>query len=147
MPSCDLCGKQENLFIANVESVEMTVCSSCSSFGIIIKPIKKIITPKKTEKKKNEAVEYIIEDSNQKIRIIREKSGLNQEDFAKKLSIRTSLLQKIETNNTSLDIPLARKLEKLLHINLIEQKLEESSVEIKNNKSSDTMTVGDVVKL
>ena len=144
---CDLCGKDENIIQATIEGVEMNVCRDCAKFG-------KVINPQITEKIEKhrvmkgppefESPEIIVLDFKNKIREAREKKGLNQEDFAKLLNEKASIIHKLETGTFIPSIPLAKKLEKALRIKLIEHTAEELSENPKPS-STGTMTIGDII--
>lgn len=147
-----MCGKNTNLVIALIEGTEMQVCNECTKFGKIIKKItpepkrkkkediKKIIK----EQKKKEIIQVINPDYGDIIKKKRESIGLKQEDFAKKINEKLSLIHKIETGNFEPSISLARKIERFLKIKLIEQYEEEHG---KLRKiESDTLTIGDLLK-
>jgi putative transcription factor len=70
---------------------------------------------------------------------------LKQEEFARFLNEKESVAQKWESGSLSPDIRLARKLEKILGINLVER-VEEKKVELKSVESGE-MTLADMVKV
>jgi len=152
MAQCDLCGKETELVQAEIEGTEMSVCRACAQYGTIkethipkhAKSIRKSLHKKPAHEPALEAVETIVHNYGQKIRKAREKLGLNQEDFAKKINEKESLLHKMETGSFEPSIPLARKLEKLLGIKLVE-KTEEKEV-TSQKKSSENFTIGDLIK-
>ena len=146
---CELCGAEGNLFRAKVEGTELNVCSNCGKFGKVLEPVrnKKEIAEKKTEKieKTEEYLEMIVSDFSKIIREKREGLGLNQKDFAKKISEKESFLHKMETGELKPSIDIARKLERLLGIKLVEEYKEEHDKGA--NVKSDTLTIGDFVKI
>jgi putative transcription factor len=156
--NCDMCGTiEEPLFRVVVEGTELSVCKKCTKFGKVIAPIRteqhkmasvhtvhKVGTKNEVPQRK-EIIEVIVEDYGSIIRAAREKLGLNQEDFAKKLNEKLSLIHNMEINRFKPNIELARKLEKLLRVKLVEQ-AEESSGELPKVKSN-TFTLGDFIKV
>lgn len=149
MAQCELCGKETSLFKAAIEGTDMLVCSNCAKFGQIkempqapaaFKNFSRASLPEPAL----ETAETIVSDFAKKIRQAREKLCLNQEDFAKKINEKESLLHKLETGAFEPSLPLARKLEKLLSIKLIE-KFEEKKVTFAK-ESSESMTLGDFIK-
>ena len=80
----------------------------------------------------------------EKIREKREKLGLKQKEFAKFLAERESLVHKLESWEIMPSIELARKMERQLGIDLIEQK-EISSQGMK--AKTQAFTIGDVLKV
>ena len=152
MAHCELCGKETELISVEIEGIEMSTCRNCAQHG----QIKEIPQARSEVVQKNfnkpgrpephlEVTESIISDYAQKIRKAREKLGLKQEDFAKKINEKESLLHKMETGEFEPSLPLARKLEKLLNIQLIE-KVEEKKLNIPKG-SAGGLTIGDLIKI
>ncbi len=151
MTLCDMCGKETDLVVAIIEGSEMNVCSQCARFGKIIRkikppePIKKEIEKVGKEEPEKEIIENIVESYGKIIKEAREKLGLKQEDFAKKINEKASLIHKIESEHQKPSIDFAKKIEKFLKIKLIE---EEKLEKIKLDKSdSESFTIGDIIKL
>ncbi len=149
---CEMCGKDKNLVIAIIEGTEMNVCNECAKFGKVIKKIepepklkeKKKIEEVIKEEKKREVIQIINPDYGDIIKKKRESLGLKQEEFAKRINEKISIIHKIETGNFEPSIALARKIERFLKIKLIEQYEEEHG---KLRKiESDTLTIGDLLK-
>ncbi|MBI4918551.1 TIGR00270 family protein [archaeon] len=146
MGICDLCGKENKLFTAKVEGTELNVCSECGKFGKVYKPVPPIKPPKpKQERVLPEVLDVLTADYSKLIRQAREKLGLTQEEFAKRLNERESFIQKVENGSLEPSIDTARKLEKLLNIKLVEEVVEEHLVGGK--KGPQTVTIGDLVKI
>lgn len=151
---CEMCGKESNLIRALIEGTELKVCPRCGKHGKIV-GIVKPDSPK--EKKKLEKIEkrqvenviekeilsFIVPDFANKIRAKREASGLSQKDFAKQINEKESVFQKIESGKVVPSIALARKLERLLSIKLIDAK-EEEKANFEKMKSSE-FTIGDFI--
>ena len=157
---CDLCGKEENLVKALIEGTELNVCSKCASFGQILKqtphkrlnnhesstsiPISKhpitmdIGTPK--------FVEFIKDDINFLIKRKREKLGLKQEELAKKMAVKESVIHNIESGHFMPSISLAKKIGKFLRIELIEV-VKDEKVEKPSNLDGRKITLGDLIKI
>lgn len=141
------------MYKALVEGTELTVCDKCARLGKGAKLIPQL-SPRQEQKqqkevlrlrkKEKEIIETIAHDYSQKIRKARMRLEMTQEEFAKKLGIKESVLQKIENSEFEPPIDMAEKLEKLLHIKLIEE-IEQENVEIKKEKTS-AMTIGDIIK-
>ena len=151
-----MCGAETKLFKAVIEDVEMNVCRDCSRFGKVIGEVRE---EKKEEKKKvgkagkikadagpeTELLQVIVEDFAEKIKNAREKLGLKQKDFAKKINEKESLIHKIETGSFKPNMSLARKIERFLKIKLVEQYEESRKNEARSE--TDTFTIGDFVKI
>ena len=139
--NCELCGKQRELVLALVENIEMKVCSDCSKFGKVLREIKEI---EEEEKKfeEEEFVEGIVDDYSKIIKDKREKMGMKQEELAKKLNIKESIIHKIETGALEPSMETAKKLENFLRIKLIT----EYNVKYKKIGTDDrAMTLGDLI--
>jgi putative transcription factor len=149
--ACDICGSEERLFKTNIEGTILNVCRECSKFGKVISEIKPAekIRPKKITMSKPEpgpeVIQIVAEDFAEKIRSKREKLGLKQEDFAKMISEKESVIHKLETGEFQPSLELARKLEKILNIKLIEEYEEEHKAAAKT--SAETPTIGDLIKI
>ena len=151
--NCDMCGKESRLFKTNVEGSLLNLCDGCSKFGKVISAVR--VEPKvkqkqkeefvqKAEVKKTETILGIVSNYGQIIKKKREELGIKQEDLAKNISERASLLHKMEVNSLEPTITLARKIEKFLHIRLVEQREIESGEFTK--LKSEGFTLGDFVK-
>ncbi|MBC7114208.1 MAG: TIGR00270 family protein, partial [Archaeoglobi archaeon] len=87
-------------------------------------------------------VEDIIPNYSEVIREARERLGLSQEELARKIKEKVSLIRKIERGELTPEEKVARKLEKELGIKLMER-IESPKIEKKELPS--TLTLGDVV--
>ncbi len=149
---CDLCGaKEEILFSVIVEGTELNVCRNCAKYGKIVE--KKVVSaeqnnnlrqikPKEPEK---QAIDVIVPDFAEKIKKKREQLGIKQKDFAKKLSLKESLVHNLETGSFEPSIDIARKLERFLKIKLVEE-YEDKKTEIMKSDSNE-ITIGDLIKI
>ena len=149
MPSCEMCGKEDNLILVELEGSRLNVCSSCGKHGRrigapVIKRKVKFTKPKKVVKE--EVEEELITDFAVKLRKAREKRGLKQEDFAKLLNEKESLLQKWEAGSLTPKIKVAKKLERMLRINFV-KKIEDAKLPLNSTSKSGEMTLGDFVKV
>ncbi|HOI18732.1 MAG TPA: multiprotein bridging factor aMBF1 [Candidatus Woesearchaeota archaeon] len=153
---CELCGKNvEELYKTVVEGSTLSLCKECSSFGKVI--AKETNTPKEhlrpqiekstiTQKRTvEETNEFIVKNYSKLISLARQRLGIKQEDAAKKLSEKVSILHTLETGKREPSIPLARKLENFYGIKLVEISKEEK---IENTKSkSEGITLGDIITI
>ena len=148
MPNCEICGSKTNdLFKVSVEGTEMKTCLPCTKFG---KVISKIVEKKSEEKKviiqtKPDTEESIVNNYSSIVRNVREKLCLTQEDFAKKLNERLSVIRSIEQGKLIPALKMAKKLENILGIKLIE-KLKEVPENLFFEKSG-SATLGDLIKI
>ena len=151
--NCDLCGKiEDNLVKAKIEGVELDVCSACSKFGKVVAPIHRP-SPKEQHRQfqkrikvneNEEKVKLLVENHAELIKKKRESIGLSQKDFAGKINEKESTIHHIETGKLEPDLALARKLERLLGIKIVEEYSE--AKEYIKAKKSDGFTLGDFIK-
>ena len=153
---CDLCGKESDLFRARIEGSELTVCKNCSRFGKVLGSVsqgnknnpKSATQPAHLQLKQvvaQEPEEFIVANFAALIRHKREQLKLNQEDFAKLLNEKVSLIYKLETGNFEIPIELAAKFEKILHIKLIEI-FKDPDIKSQSNQR-DGFTLGDFITI
>ena len=153
MANCDICGKDENLFRAEIEGTKLNVCENCAKHGEVIAPIKN-----QTEKESRKQQMHEIKEEEKKnliymvnpefhsiIRNKRSKLGLDQKEFAKKISEKESVVQKMETGDLKPSLKLARKLEMILGVKLIEAYEEEKEFSAKTETKE--FTIGDILKI
>lgn len=156
-----MCSSPEKAYKIEVEGSILNVCEKCVSFG---KVVRKIIPemPEKKQKQVQKAAEKLAEEKAKKetetmqiitpnysliIRKAREKLGLKQEELAKKIAEKESVIHKLESGSIIPAIPLARKLEKFLRIALVET-IEVDSPETSDRRSSsEGLTLGDLIRI
>ncbi|AJF62602.1 MAG: hypothetical protein QT11_C0001G0459 [archaeon GW2011_AR20] len=143
MPNCELCGRSEILTKAIIESSLLNVCENCAKFGKAIL-VKQHAAAKPLKQKTTEIINIINPDYPGIIKNAREKLGMKQEDLAKKIDEKLSVMHKLETGNLQPTLLLAKKLEKILNIKLIEVYQETNE---KLNLKDSTLTIGDLVNL
>ncbi len=148
---CDMCGKEENRLLKTVvESTDMNLCRDCSSYGKVIGDVKEQ-SPEKKKKKEDvkepeeEVIEIISDNFNEKIRKKRESMGLKQEEFAKQINEKESVVHKWETGELTPGIERAKELEKKLDLDIIEEFVEKHK---KNSPGkTEAVTIGDIIKV
>ena len=138
---CELCGKAATSR-AIVEGVTMNVCAGCARFGNELRA--PVMTTRAPIAQAPEPLLTIVDDVGMKIKSAREKQGLTQQAFALKLNEHQSVLHQIETGHREPNIELARKLEKVLRITLVEAV---ENVSLKAEKdTSGPVTIADLIK-
>ena len=149
-----MCGSSGKLYKAIVEGAELTVCHDCSKFGRVTGVIKQEVSRKSKPKidatyenkePQKEIMQIIVGNYAEKIKRKRESLGLKQEEFAKKINEKESLIQKIESGHFEPSIELAKKIEKFLRIKLIEEHEEKHEKQTKSK--TDSFTIGDLIKI
>lgn len=146
MVGCEICGKNlENLEKAIVEGVMMNVCSGCAKFGKVIPVRKPLIEPRRViPVQTKEVMEEIVTDYAELIKKGRERKGLKQEELAKDIAEKESVISKVESGSLKPSFILAKKLEQFLDIKLIE--FFEEKKEINLNLKDNGLTIGDLLK-
>jgi len=134
-----MCGTNGNLKKTKVEGTILEVCQQCAKFG------KELQSPKFFPKKnKLELQEEVIPNYGKVIRQKREELKMMQEHLAKRCGLKVSLIQRIETQQLTLALDTAKKLETALKIKLLEKEVSQN-IEIKKEKF-DALTIGDIIK-
>lgn len=150
-----------------IGGAKLTVCSECSRYGtpvkttkpsqqisttVSVKPKTSIVTtnkPTKVQKKiKNEIFDEdikVVDDYASLIKSARERLGWTQDFLASQLGEKVSFIKKIESGTIVPSIQLAKRLEKILGIPLIEKI--PANVNLKQESESISLTLGDVAKL
>jgi len=146
---CDMCGSKGEMFKVNIDDSVLTVCIECSKFGKVISTVKPKEMQKKKEAKEEKqkivVVSFVMQDYAEKVKKARETRGLRQEEFAKKINEKESVIHNIESGRFEPPIELAKKLEKILHIKLVEQYEDLKGIPQKTRE--DTYTIGDFIKI
>ncbi len=145
--NCEMCGKQAELFAAVIEETQMMVCANCGRFGKILKKAQPPASRKVPVKREPVQVEQVVSDYAQRIKTAREERMLTQKDFAKLVTVKESLIHKMETGQFEPPIDLARKMEKILHIILVEVREESAVVPVQKGEKSEGLTIGDIMNL
>ncbi|HIQ38769.1 MAG TPA: TIGR00270 family protein [Methanothermococcus okinawensis] len=154
---CELCGRNvDKLVPVRVEGVEMLVCSDCAKYGVTPKTysrkpkLGKKSTPRgaggrKVYRPKRDVfdtLKTIVEDYGEIIREARIRRGMSIEELARKIGMKASTLQKIESGQLEPEEKYIRRLEKELNISLYEEGGEEYS-----SHQSKSFTLGDFIKV
>lgn len=141
-----MCGKEGVLVRALIEGTELNVCGKCAKYGKTLGNVSKpvIHQPKIEKPRSNEPMTVINPNFSNLVKQKREQLGLKQEELAKALSEKESLIQKIESGVVP-SMGLARKLELFLKIKLVEEYREETD-SIQKGKTAE-LTLGDFIKI
>lgn len=153
MPQCEICGKATALCQCIIEGCEMSVCNVCSKYGERVsdfsmpsnvkKKDAKKETPRET-RKEGETEIVVSSGAGNKVKDAREKKGLTQDQLAKAVAEKSSVIQRIEAGHMAPTITTAEKLEKFLGIKIVE---EAEETEIRKGASEDEgFTIADLLK-
>lgn len=151
--NCELCGKKTDLYETIIEGTKLDVCMNCSSFGEVIgkkrlaedtKKDKTIISTRAFPEEK----EIIVEDYANIIKTAREKKKLTQEELARAIAEKESIIHKIESGQIMPQMKTIKKFEQFLRIRLMADYSEEKTpAGVKINFGDNTLTIGDLVKI
>lgn len=147
---CEICGKKiiGRPMKTKIESSIMLTCNECAKFGKIQREPPKARKPKpfKRTPRRRELAEEVVEDYKALIRDAREKKGWSREKLAEKIYEKASVVNRIESGKMVPDIKLARKLERILNIKLIEKQedIQPENIKISSSKGA---TIGDIARI
>ena len=166
MPTCEICGREcHSTREISLEGAQLHACSRCAELG---KPVHRSRKPGDHSSSPRRSVPFApprslsstrhtsvksrpqrrelvpVEDFTKLIRQAREQKGWAQKDVANRLHERTSVITKVESGKMAPTISLARKLERLFKLTLLE---ESESVDLSPVPSQSSATLGDVVQI
>ena len=164
MPTCEICGREsDSTREIALEGAHLFACDRCAELGKPVhrskKPGYQPSTPPKsrpvsiprpttslrqTRSRPHRRELVPVEDFTKLIRKAREQKGWSQKDVANQLHERSSVITKVESGKMAPTISLARKLERLFKLTLLE---ESESVDLTPGPSQSSATLGDVVQI
>ncbi|MFT4303276.1 MAG: multiprotein bridging factor aMBF1 [Candidatus Woesearchaeota archaeon] len=153
---CEMCGKNlDNSLVvkARVEGTVLNVCENCAKYGQILsktipeKVISKPILNDASSVVNNDSEEVVVDNFSEIIKKSRELKGITQEEFAKKINEKESLIHKIETGHITPNFKLAKKIEQFLNIKLLEEIKFSEYKDFSKKSVSNELTIGDVIKI
>ncbi len=138
---CEICGRNSSdLYIILVEGTRLTVCRDCADCGTFISKVEE--APLETIRVTREEPEIdIIDNYAGLIRSARAKSGLTQEELAKKINENFNVIKKVEKGELVPTEKLSKKLETLFKIRLFQQVKKET---IEKKKTETSLSLEDV---
>lgn len=153
MANCEICGTDTTLVRAVIESVEVDVCKACARFGEArqtpassrVERYEERAARQRARARPPEQIPTIVDDYALRIKRRRERLGITQEELAKTLAERESVVSALENGTREPDIDLAKKIERALSIKLIEA-CEQKEPAIAIHQTSAGMTLGDIIK-
>lgn len=146
MAACEMCGNPGKIK-AKVEGVELDVCQKCSKHGEIRDYSKGFSKPQKRIYFRTEEAQLKLVNSFSEILLkARQKKGWTQEEFAKNLNERESIIAKWEQGGMKPRIDVAKRLEKVLGVKLVEEESADSGIKVERTRSEE-FTLGDFIKV
>ncbi|MBT5342331.1 TIGR00270 family protein [Candidatus Woesearchaeota archaeon] len=149
MALCEMCGKESQLVLAEVEGGELNVCPGCLKYGTRKKNVNSGMNKSIPGKKfaKIERTEFkVVNNYSSLIRSARESKDMKQEDFAKLLNEKESILTKWESGSLKPRLDVARRLERVLGIRLVERDVVGKVEKQEKQKAAAEFTLGDFIK-
>ncbi|MDD3985172.1 MAG: multiprotein bridging factor aMBF1 [Methanobacterium sp.] len=153
---CEICGKKlvEEPLKIKVDGSIMFTCKECSKFGKIQREAPKPQRPgvsrssrvTKRIQRPREPTEEVIENYRDIVRQAREKKEWSREELAEKIYEKASVIGRIESGKMVPDLKLAKKIEKLLNVVLIEKTDNDIRDEMGQSKLKGS-TIGDIARI
>ncbi len=156
---CELCGRDvPRLHKVIIEGVVLNVCDECVKFGKEIKNgqipkdvkylppeiIRERIERRRRRKYRDmDEDEMLVEDYSERIRTARVRMGLTQEELAKMILEKRTVISKLERGEMRPDEKLIKKLEKALNIKLKEKV---TGVYHRESRKVRGLTLGDMLE-
>jgi len=173
MVQCEMCGADtQSPTTVKIEGAELDVCSECTEFGTEVRQQSSSSTSTKystasdsgaasgsasssaggsstggsTSRRRDmfDEMDELVADYDQRIREARESRSLSQEELAKQLNEKASLIRKLERGDMLPSDEVQTKLERSLEISLVESGSGEET-EWEGGSSTGSYTLGDVV--
>jgi len=162
---CEICGRpiRGRARVVRVEGSELRVCEECARFGREVarpsvgsgrrerggrRPPRRAPRPRRRRPRGfdpfREGYE-LVPDYADRVREARERKGWSQEELAERVGEKVSVIRRIEAGKMEPDVNLARRLEKVLEVDLLEP-LEATEAET-SGSGSEGLTLGDVVEI
>jgi putative transcription factor len=162
---CEICGRRvEDERLCRkivIDNTVLTVCPQCYQRLVrqgrakpYVETLHTIHRESSTEKRwvrtrvskrMLETMYEIVEDYAERIRRARQRLGWTQQALAQKLRVSENVIKRIEAGRLKPSIELARKMEKLLGIILLEPVVEESTSY--SSGEDEYLTIGDIIRL
>ncbi len=161
MFECEVCGRQTDKVIKRqIEGTTVSVCPACARYGSSVS----LFAMKKREarqrrrhvqarRRKLHAVKdlyeryEVVENYHLIIRRRREELGMKQKDFAKRLGIKESMLQKMEAGKFIPDIPTCMKIEAILGVKILREAVDEEVLARFEGRAEVEPTIGEVLEI
>jgi putative transcription factor len=152
---CEICGKKlvEEPLKTKIDGSIMVTCKECSKFGKIQREPPKPKRPgaprgsaTRRVQRPKEPAEEVVENVNDIVREAREKKGWSREELGEKIYEKASVVTRIESGKMVPDLKLARKIEKLMNVVLVEKNDDVSADEMSHSKIRGA-TIGDIARI
>ena len=142
MNECELCGSKNATRKTKIDGAVLTACEDCVKLGEEI-PVVELKSTKKAIPKLEGLDKSVKTNFHILIKNERTKMSLTQEDLAKKINEKSSIIKRIE-DGWEPSLGIIKKLEKFFSIKLTEE-IEEKQIEKRTDNTK--LTIGDVVEI
>jgi putative transcription factor len=175
MVQCEMCGTETGSpKTVKIEGAELEVCDDCADFGTEVRTEQPSSSSTKYSTSSSsgsgssassrgssgtsggggggrrrdmfDEMDEVVQDYDDRIRTARESKGLTQEELAKQLNEKASLIRKLERGDVLPSDSVQRKLERALGIDLTMGGSGDDDAEWSGGSSTGGTTLGDVVK-
>ncbi|MDR9380821.1 MAG: multiprotein bridging factor aMBF1 [Natronomonas sp.] len=175
MVQCEMCGTETGSpKTVKIEGAELEVCDDCADFGTEVRTEQPSSSSTKYSTSSSsgsgssassrgssgtsggggsgqrrdmfDEMDEVVQDYDDRIRTARESKGLTQEELAKQLNEKASLIRKLERGDVLPSDSVQRKLERELGIDLTMGGSGDDDAEWSAGSSTSGTTLGDVVK-
>ena len=149
---CELCGEEirGRAYLGVVDRAELILCGKCVKRATkVYGPIeqRKTVQPKtvrRAPKGRQRVVEEIVDDFADIVREARERTGLTRDALAAMAGVKVSVIRRIEEGTLVPPVDLARKLERILKVKLVEESFEEPQPKSTGVETRWEQTLGDI---
>lgn len=150
MVDCDMCGKKNISPVkTKIEGTVMSVCPACSKYGEKLvdhsKTVSNFTTRRNVTRVDPDANKFIVKNYGALIKQARESKNFKQEQVAKYLNEKESIIHNIESGHLKPSFKLARKFERFFSIKLIEEVKESSEIPEQGSKKASGLTMEDLM--
>lgn len=155
---CEMCGREleaRDVKKAYVEGLLLILCPSCYTRLVnqgkakpyIEKPAQRPPPPQPQSRPRPPVREEyeVVEDYAKRIREARERLGWSQQVLANKARVGENVIKRIESGKLKPGLDLARRLEKILGIKLLEPLVDEGAVQ--PSGGDEGLTLGDLIRV
>jgi putative transcription factor len=167
MVSCEMCGYNGDLRRAVVEGTLLMLCDKCIKFGEVVElkrgPSDNVVSERmkrmntsrfaamRTSGNVVEEIseELVVKNYSELVKRARERMGKTQEEVAKDIAEKVSIVQGVEGGRLEPSLKLAKKLEQYFKVDLIRaiSKKQDEAMELDLGLKPGSMTIGDVIKI
>jgi putative transcription factor len=147
MEECEICGKKSSdIYIVNVEDVELRVCTKCAKGRKIVARVADRQTRQKqaVAREKKPDFEQLVDNYGSIIHKARESMRLPIKVLAEMINEKETLLLRVEQQKTMPSEELRKKLEKALGVRLVEN-VQQESEQRGGRGNSESATLGEFI--